>query len=418
MESPTEFAFSQGVSREDTKDMAKIKLGECYEEIQDILKYYMDISEKQSKLDAIWVIGTYFHQKFETYPFLFFNAMRGSGKTRMLKLISHLSANGDGGVLNNITEAVLFRHPKGHIMCLDEIESIGSKEKQTLRELLNASYKKGMRVKRMKKTRVDGQEMQVTESFEPYFPIAMANIWGIEEVLGDRSITQILEKSNNPAIIKKLESFSDDVRIQNIKRTLKQISDVCDVTLLKKTYITAWNSYIHQRYNNISSSSTLTTLTAQTTEDIEREEFFLKLDTSGIVGRNLELTYPLLIISKMISEDTFEELLKIIKEIVLEKKDEEYSNSKDVSLYQFVAEFGNDKEIKSLKELTAHFRLFVGDSEKEEQWVNEKWMGRALKRLCLITMKRKYASGMFVLLNVGKAMEKLQMFRREDDKAN
>src|SRR3989304_10160453 len=65
-------------------DDLKISLGICYENIIEVIKKYMDMPEEQIKIVSVWIIGTYFHDCFDTYPFLFLNAMRGSGKTRLL----------------------------------------------------------------------------------------------------------------------------------------------------------------------------------------------------------------------------------------------------------------------------------------------------------------------------------------------
>ncbi len=122
----------------DEIDEAKIVLGGCYENIINVIKYYLDLPEHYYKIISIWIMGSYFHSKFETYPILFLNATRGSGKSRLLKLISKLSANGDGTIQNNLTEAVLFRHPKNQILCIDEVEQIGSKEKHVVKGFFNS----------------------------------------------------------------------------------------------------------------------------------------------------------------------------------------------------------------------------------------------------------------------------------------
>ena len=43
----------------------------------------------------------------------------------------------------------------------------------------------------MKKKKTIEGEQQVVEEFEPYRPIIMANIWGMDEVLGERCIQLI-----------------------------------------------------------------------------------------------------------------------------------------------------------------------------------------------------------------------------------
>jgi hypothetical protein len=120
---------------------------EVYYLIIDVLKYYCDIEEKYYSLISLWIIGTYYHDEFPTYPYLFFNAMRGSGKSRLLRLVVYLSK--DGSMLNSLTEAVLFRTTG--TLGIDEFEGIGRKGNEALKELLNSAYKKGITIKRMKK---------------------------------------------------------------------------------------------------------------------------------------------------------------------------------------------------------------------------------------------------------------------------
>lgn len=397
----------------------RFKMAECYDKIIELAKRYLDIKEEYYHVLASWIIGTYSHDSFTAYPYLFFNAMRGSGKTRTLKFVSALGCKGDGSVQNNLTEAVIFRIPRGTTTCIDEVEQIGSKDKQTLRELLNSAYKKGMKVKRMRKVKLQGgSEQQVVETFEPYYPIAMANIWGMDEVLGDRSITLILEKSDNPSITKMIEDFDNDEFLE-IKRTLEKFSVVSAVKCSKKNIYREWNNYINSRYNTtLTTLYTYTTQTTQTTqeqiEDIELEQLFNKIDALGITGRNFELLLPLLLVNQSISEEHFTRFIKIGKEIMETKKKEEYNDSKDVLLYDFVATWcEKTTNYKSIKAYVQEFRLFCGDGEQDDKWLNDRWLGKALKRLNLVLDHRRVSAGTEVTLNYEKAKEKLKIFRKE-----
>ena len=177
------------------KENFKKLIHSTYDKIVEILREYVDMREDYYTIVALWIIGTYFHKQFSTYPYLFFNAMKGSGKTRILNLISNLAWNGKH--LISLSEAVLFRTASESTFCIDEFERIGGKDKQALRELLNAGYKKGMGVERSRKITYQNQkfggEKYKIEKYELYCPIAMANIWGMEEVLADRCIILTLE---------------------------------------------------------------------------------------------------------------------------------------------------------------------------------------------------------------------------------
>jgi len=169
-------------------------LSRYYKKIKKILKEYMDMDESSYSLVSLWILGSYLHKQFPAYPYLFFNAMKGSGKTRMLKIISNLAYNGK--VAGSMTEAVLFRTAKERTLCIDEFEQMNARGNENLKLLLNSAYKKGTTIERMSKKKIEGSEQQVVEEFEVYCPIAMANILGMENVLGDRCISIILEKSD------------------------------------------------------------------------------------------------------------------------------------------------------------------------------------------------------------------------------
>lgn len=409
----------------DRRDHVRQILGSIYEDIINILKQYSDLREDYYNLVALWIIGTYIHDEFQTYPYLFINAMRGSGKTRLIKLIKALSNNGK--MVTSLREAVLFRTAKGSTLCIDEFENIGSKDNQALRELLNACYKKGIKVERMKKVRtVSGDEMQV-EAFEPYTPIAMANIWGMEEVLGDRCITIVLEKSSDQRITRLVEDFDSLPEISMVKSGFSAILVYLCSYFGVFTYEKQWNNYINQRYNYTTTYNTYNTLKytkftnltvseeldikiSKVTE-IKNLELFNKIYDTGINGRNLELMLPLFFIADFLSEEALNNILQIAKNITKEKKENEVIESKDVMLIDYISQFGLKRDYQTIKELTANFRHYVGDDEGEERWINTHWVGRALKRLSLLKEKRRMKDGYEVIPDVDKAIEKIKIFK-------
>jgi len=240
----------------------KVNLGEMYELIIQILKKYCDLEERYYSLIAIWIIGTYMHKGFPTYPYLFFNAMKGSGKSRLLRLITVLSK--EGCMLNSLTEAVLFR-TKG-MLGIDEFEGLNRKGKENLTELLNSAYKRGTKVKRMKKVHtIDGEE-QVVEEFDVYRPIALANISGMDNVLNDRCITIILNKSNNPKITKMMEIYEEDLEIKK----LHSLTSVSLVDVDNLSIYNIWNIFINSLQNPSSTHVNVVDVDKCTPERIEQ----------------------------------------------------------------------------------------------------------------------------------------------------
>lgn len=381
------------------EDEQRIKLGKVYEMIIQVLKKYCDLDERYYSLIALWIMGTYCHNEFPTYPYLFFNAMKGSGKSRLLRLITTLAK--DGCMLNSLTEAVMFRTTG--TLGIDEFEGLNRKGKEALTELLNSAYKKGTTVKRMKKVKtITGEEQQV-EEFEVYRPIVLANISGMDNVLNDRCFTIILNKSNKPEITKLVERFDKEIDIHNIKSILKG-NDVVNVYV--DVVLEVWNTYIREIY--ITTLSTLTTLTTLNSLEEKYLPFFNKLNAAGIDGRNLELSIPLLIIANSLNEDILNDLIKTLKLIVEEKKKDDVVENLDVSLIDFISQSFDSDDWISIRELFQRFKEFM---RMEEDWFNEKWMGRALKRLNLIKEKKRLTQGIVVKIDYLKSQEKIRMFK-------
>jgi len=393
-------------------DKEKMILRDNYYKIVKIIDYYLDLRPEYQNLVALWIIGTYMHSDFDSFPYLFINAMRGSGKSRLLRLISVLA--NEGRVLNSLTEAVLFR-TQG-TLAIDEFEGVGSKDKQSLRELLNSGYKKGTKVLRMKQKKTMNGTEQIVEEFEVYRPILMANIWGMDEVLGDRCVSIILEKSNDASKVKLVEDFENNEIIQLLKlRFLSLKCSLCSVVTVKNVY-KDWNNYVKNKNNNyIYTHITLTTLTTHTTQElldsIALNSFFNKVDESNIYGRNLEIFLPIFIIAKLIGDEVLINTLKTSSEMVFEKRHDEEMESIDVQVYDFISKQANSLDFSSIQDLRKMFQQFANISD---EWMNDKWFGRALKRLNLVVSKRRRSNGIEVILNIPKAIEKVKIFKTGD----
>jgi hypothetical protein len=393
-----------GKTEEELLDKTRIELGEAFEKIINILKYYVDLKEENYSLIALWIIGANMINAFNTYPYLYLNAPKGSGKTRLMNLITKLS---NGKIVNSLTEAVLFR--TSGCLGIDEFEAITKKGIEGLKELLNSAYKKGTKVMRMKKVkRLTGEE-QVVEEFEVYRPIVIANISGMDEVLGDRCFHIILDKSNNPIFTKKVEIF-------NFEEEMAKVCSLCSVVIQKNIYKgieTTWNDYLTTKYTNYTTTlTTLTTLTTQANLSSEQLSFFNKIDDSNINGRSLELSFPLLFLANFLNVTLFEKVLQHLKNLDEEKKQEDITESYDVSLLDFVASQVNDNRWFLVSELARQFKIFLNTSDEE---INPKWMGKALIRSNLELDKKRKHNGIMVKLNINKAEEKIKTFQPQSE---
>ena len=397
-------------------DEMKQILGDTFERIKEVLRMYIKLKEEYYDLVTIWIIGTYCIKSFETYPYLFINAQKGSGKTRLLKLIEALSNNGE--LLASMREAVLFRiATDDKTILIDELEGLDRKENAPLKELLNACYKRGTKVYRMRKK---GNEY-FPEAFYPFTPIAIANISGLDDVLSDRCIAIRLDKSTKSTYSLLQEDFTTSLLIKQIKSNFDQISvglcSWCSTIYTQKS----WNMYINLRYTTTTLSTLPTHNTPLTSKSVENPISFSvgsvynKIIDSGINGRHLELVFPLLIVALMVGESTFEKILKISKSLAEKKKDDDILESNDVSLIEFISKMSSEIEYDKYRfvyELTERFRFFLGiRKEREQEDINPIWLGRALKRLGLVLDKRRLSSGVEVRLNISKAKKLLENFK-------
>jgi len=399
------------------KEVANYKeaFTDVYISLQTILKKYLDLREDYYSILSLWIIGTYIHKSFLTYPYIFFNAMKGSGKTRALKLIAHLSYNGE--VMVSVTEAILFRTAGNATLCLDELENINSKDKAALRELLNVAYKKGAKVKRMFKKIGKKEEKQIVEAFDVYCPIAIANVSGLGDVLGNRCIPLILEKSKGFQT-KLLEMWEWDDDVISVKQSLmKDIWTFMDIKTVRGEYIYLhlwglWNSYVHI-YNKCP--------TVLNVYNVNTRPYVLtimeKIYKTRLYARELEIFFPLMILS--IFCDDMDNTIKIAKTMVEDRLDEEVIQSRDLNFLHFIAtQTYTKEELVAISDITGNFNDFMGITRGSKREITNWWVGRALCRLNLVIRSDKVGrarSKRGAVVNVKKAKEKIRMYGIEID---
>ncbi len=135
---------------------------------------------------SLWCMATYHFRLYDSFGYIFLNAIKGSGKTQALTIMSWLAFNATHA--DAITEASLKRlvNANSAVLLNDEAERLRKKfedDQSTLFEVWNGGYKKSG-----KAISVNKETMQV-ERFCTYSPKALANIRGLENVLEDRCIT-------------------------------------------------------------------------------------------------------------------------------------------------------------------------------------------------------------------------------------
>lgn len=161
-----------------------------------------------------------------------------------------------------------------------------------------------------------------------------------------------------------------------------------------------WNTYIDDN------KTTLYTNTTNTTNYINYTNLFDQIYKSEIEGRNLELFLPLFAISDNISNDLVILLINMAKESIKEKKQEDITENRDILLLDLICEMEETTEFIKITEITKKLKE-IDDSD----FINVRYVGRALKRLNLIIEKRRLGKGIEVKIDFKKANEKILIFR-------
>lgn len=234
---------------------------------------------------ALWDMGTYFFQLFNTYPLIELRGLSGTAKSKIMN-VSRLFTLNPTSIMVNPSEASLFRvtHTKRPTKYIDEAEKLfqfigGNWQSSPVVELINGSYTKGSAVPRLEKI---GNDFRVVY-YQCYSPTMVGSINGLRDATETRAITHITTKAPDKDKRGELEveDFINDLEFAEIRN---------------KLYLYALGSF----------------------EGIENYYRTLKLD--NLKKRDFQLWKPLLAIAKSINEDLFSRVLEFAEKLSEQKK--------------------------------------------------------------------------------------------------
>ncbi|NDJ76038.1 MAG: hypothetical protein GYB65_07245 [Chloroflexi bacterium] len=163
-----------------------IQPGQVFHAVHDLFTTFVDFrSPVESRILALWAIGTYFYTLFPAYPYLALNGPKNSGKSTVLRVLQPVAFNMIS--TSDPTGPAIFRlvHVTGCAVGIDEAERYHNPRDpgmQQIRQLLNSGYKAGMPA-----IRITGEDMK-PQAFDVYSPKVLAAIYGLEDVLASRCI--------------------------------------------------------------------------------------------------------------------------------------------------------------------------------------------------------------------------------------
>jgi len=348
-----------------------------------ILKKFVEFDDaRYYALIAYWVIGTYFHKRFSSFAYLFINALKRSGKTKLLDVLKLLCYN---AVFSpNMSTSSLFRltQSAGATTLLDESEDLADPEKQAeFKSLLLSGYKRGTFVYRSEKE----NEKYIPVPFDVYSPKAIANIRGIDDVLEDRCITVTMKRGKNLAIINK------DVPIENpiweeIRDTLTRLY-FQEYASIEATYSQMEN--IDRLFQDINVGSVGCVgsvgfkrvqekkyLYVARTWEMWRALFSIAKYIHIFSSKQISPTQPTQ--STQTTLNPFDDLLSLSVDLITEKEAESATDSGTTMLIMgLLRRVTEDKFYNPTDLLNAALEF----TENLPSWFNNTWLGREFKRL-------------------------------------
>jgi hypothetical protein len=285
-----------------------ISMEEIFRKIHEVYRYYIDFLDKRVySFMSVWVIGTYFHRLFYTYPYIHLNGHPQSGKSQTLELTGSLAFNGE--LTFHCTPAYTIRAISSNhaTCCVDEAERLNSakdEESQAVRAMLNAGYKRGSFAGKAEPGAKKGK--WEIRKFEAYSPKMFASIKDLNAVLKTRVIPITMVESADQEIKNRQPNLEDEI-FQQIRDELYWI---------------------------------------MMTEHGRIKEIYDNLSDGEILGREWELWRPILSVATLIDKENLYPILRkfAIDNGAIKRRQREEETASPKILEAFLALLGREKE--------------------------------------------------------------------------
>ena len=354
-----------------------------FEIIEQVKKYVEFDDSRYYSLVTLWIIGTYFHKCFSSYPYLFINALKRSGKTKLLDVLSLLAYNAIFSP--NMSTSALFRltQSAGATTLLDETEDLNDPDKQAdFKSLLLSGYRRGAFVYRSEKGENDSY---IPMPFDVYSPKAIANINGLNDVLEDRCITITMKRGKNLAIINKDVNRYDPCWEQ-IRDKLARLY-FQEFAAIEATYAKMENTdFLFEGISvgcvgNVGSVGSRRVFEKKGSYVARTWELWRPLFSVGIY---LQILFPPGISPAQPTQPTqptlnpLDDLLSLSADLITEKEAESATDSGETLLIMGLLKFVTEDKYYKPKDLLDSALAFA---DALPSWFNVMWLGRTFKRL-------------------------------------
>lgn len=318
--------------------------GKLFEGIRSCFQKYLYFEEEGAyNFITLWVIGTYLYPLFDAYPMVLLCGPKGSGKTRTLTVASFLAFNAH--LQGDPTPATTFRtiDAERPTLFFDEMEWLYKRNLDTrMSAMLKFGYKKGFKIPRCT---IDSKGNYDVKYFDSYCPKMFANINGLEDVLGDRTITFYQKRKTSDQNIE----TSDPSEYDPIWSELRHYLHVF--------LLTHWS-------------------------DVKR--LLSGKNKTTIHNRDLELFSPIFALAKFFEEyggqdNLYNDMVTLSELKCAEKKASDIESNRESLMIQALVSIVTGDTWYSISDIITEMKKFF-TSDKTD-WINETSMGRAMSRL-------------------------------------
>ncbi len=275
----TEYSINQFIFGE----QKEVSLKECYEDTLQNQICNMDYQDDMMYVSISCSIeSSYYLPIFETKGRDFFNAEKGSGKTKVAMLYDLqmfnplMSADISGPSFFRAVESTSCS------IIIDDFDAIQEEKRVPIIQLTRTGYKKGQ-----KAVRTSEGKTKLPEAFNVFNSLVLNNVGGLDDITQDRCNTYQLIKSTD---------------LKKINKKIKDKDPKWQIQRDKKYYCALQNwKLVRDTYNN--------------------------LKVLGISGRDLEKVAPILTIGKIVlDEQEYDRLVEYEKRRIEEHKDRDVSS--------------------------------------------------------------------------------------------
>jgi len=202
-----------------------------FKQLKEEILYHADIKEWCATLLALWTMGTHLYKVWSAYPYVFLLAERGSGKSRILKLLSMIASMGQYWVSPRTSPIFRSVESLQPTLLLDETEFLSKDEEQAeLINLLNAGYERGAKV-----ARVNKDKSMTVEYFDAYCPKAMASTEPPSPVLESRCLKIPLKRTSEGQTYVKRDPTSKQRYLATLQKDLCYWSIECGPSIARRS---------------------------------------------------------------------------------------------------------------------------------------------------------------------------------------